>query len=107
MYDIKIINEKHTLGNLIQALFYNIFIREDNKSVIEYVGYNCPHPLENSMIIKIKFTNNETNENIKKIFIDGLEDIQEKLNKLKKSWLKFSGLSSKYAMILINNINLT
>ena len=36
------------------------------------------------MIIKIKFTNNETNENIKKIFIDGLEDIQEKLNKLKK-----------------------
>lgn len=101
MYDIKIINEKHTLGNLIQALFYNIFIREDNKSVIEYVGYNCPHPLENSMIIKIKFTNNETNENIKKIFIDGLEDIQEKLNKLKKSWLKFSGLSSKYA----NDIN--
>ena len=53
MYDIKIINEKHTLGNLIQALFYNIFIREDNKSVIEYVGYNCPHPLENSMIIKL------------------------------------------------------
>tara|TARA_Y100000389_G_scaffold103765_1_gene100620 strand:- start:260 stop:1444 length:1185 start_codon:yes stop_codon:yes gene_type:complete len=101
MYDIKIVNEKHTLGNLIQALFYNIFIREGNKSVIEYIGYNCPHPLDDSMIIKIKFTNDESNENIKKIFIDGLEDIQEILNKLKKNWFKFSGLTSKYS----NDIN--
>ena len=101
MYDIKIENEKHTLGNLIQALFYNIFIRKDNKQVVEYIGYKCPHPLENNMIIKIKFKNDEKNENIKKIFIDGLEDIQVELNTLKKKWLKFSGLSSKYS----NDIN--
>jgi DNA-directed RNA polymerase subunit L len=101
MYDIKIENEKHTLGNLIQALFYNIFIRKDNKQVVEYIGYKCPHPLENNMIIKIKFKNDEPNENIKKIFIDGLEDIQVELNTLKKKWLKFSGLSSKYS----NDIN--
>ena len=101
MYDIKIENEKHTLGNLIQALFYNIFIRKDNKEVIEYIGYNCPHPLDNNMLIKIKFKNDESNENIKKIFIDGLEDIQVELNTLKKKWLKFSGLSSKYS----NDIN--
>ena len=53
------------------------------------------------MIIKINFTNQETNENIKKIFIDGLEEIQKQLNKLKKEWLKFSGLTSKYA----NDVN--
>lgn len=76
VYDIKIEGEKHTLGNLIQALFYNIFIRKDNRKNVEYIGYRCPHPLDNVVIIKIKFTNNETNENIKKIFIDGLEDIQ-------------------------------
>ena len=101
MYDIKIENEKHTLGNLIQALFYNIFIRKDNKQVVEYIGYKCPHPLENNMIIKIKFKNDEPNENIKKIFIDGLEEIQVQINSLKKKWLKFSGLSSKYS----NDIN--
>ena len=101
MYDIKIENEKHTLGNLIQALFYNIFIRKDNKEVIEYIGYNCPHPLDNNMLIKIKFKNDESNENIKKIFIDGLEEIQVQINSLKKKWLKFSGLSSKYS----NDIN--
>lgn len=101
MYDLTIENEKHTLGNLIQALFYNIFIRNDEKKVINYVGYRCPHPLNNVMIIKINFTNEETNENIKKIFIDGLEEIQKKLNKFKKEWLKFSGLTSKYA----NDVN--
>jgi DNA-directed RNA polymerase subunit L len=101
MYDFTIENEKHTLGNLIQALFYNIFIRNDEKKVINYVGYRCPHPLNNIMIIKINFTNEETNENIKKIFIDGLEEIQKQLNKLKKEWLKFSGLTSKYA----NDVN--
>ena len=101
MYDLTIENEKHTLGNLIQALFYNIFIRNDEKKVINYVGYRCPHPLNNIMIIKINFTNEETNENIKKIFIDGLEEIQKQLNKLKKEWLKFSGLTSKYA----NDVN--
>ena len=101
MYDLTIENEKHTLGNLIQALFYNIFIRNDEKKVINYVGYRCPHPLNNIMIIKINFTNEETNENIKKIFIDGLEEIQKQLNKLKKEWLKLSGLTSKYA----NDVN--
>jgi DNA-directed RNA polymerase I and III subunit RPAC1 len=101
MYDIKIENEKHTLGNLIQALFYNIFIRKDNKEVVEYIGYTCPHPLDNNMLIKIKFKKDEPNENIKKIFIDGLEDIQVELNTLKKKWLKFAGLSSKYS----NDIN--
>ena len=101
VYDIKIEGEKHTLGNLIQALFYNIFIRKDNRKIVEYIGYRCPHPLDNVVVIKIKFTNNETNENIKKIFIDGLEEIQVQINKLKKDWLKFSKLSSKYS----NDIN--
>ena len=97
MYDIKIDNEKDTLGNVIQSLFYNIFIREQKKKLIEYIGYKCPHPLENYMIVKIKFTKEEPIENIKKIFIDGLEEIQEQIKKLNKEWLKFSGLSSKYS----------
>ena len=101
MYDIKIDNEKDTLGNLIQALFYNIYIRKGQKKVVEFIGYKCPHPLENYMLIKIKFTKDETIDNIKKIFIDGLEEIQEQINKLKKDWLKFSSLTSKYS----NDIN--
>ena len=97
LYDIIIKNEKHTLGNLIQSLFYNIFIRKGEKKIIEYVGYNCPHPLENYMIIRIKLNKEQNPGNINKIFIDGLEDIQELLRKLNKEWIKFTKLTNKYS----------
>lgn len=97
LYDIIIKNEKHTLGNLIQSLFYNIFIRKGEKKIIEYVGYNCPHPLENYMVIRIKLNKEQKSKNINKIFIDGLEEIQKTLRKLNKEWLKFTKLTNKYS----------
>jgi DNA-directed RNA polymerase II subunit RPB3 len=52
VFNIK--NEDHTLGNLIQAMFYNLFIRDVEKPVLEYVGYYKPHPLQDNIIIKMK-----------------------------------------------------
>lgn len=48
--------EDHTLGNFIQAMLYNIFLRYDNSPVKElsYIGYYKPHPLEDNIILKVK-----------------------------------------------------
>lgn len=61
MYYIKIKGEDHTLGNLIQSMFYNMFIRKDNDPDetgndvdVSYIGYFKPHPLEDSVLIKIR-----------------------------------------------------
>lgn len=99
LYNLTIQNEKDTLGNLLQSLFYNKFIREDKKKDINYIGYQSPHPLENHMIIKVQFTNKDAD--IKKIFIDGLQDIQNYLKQLNDSWKETSGLSSSYAQDIL------
>ena len=88
MYNLSINNETHTLGNLIQSLLFNNFIRENDKKDINYIGYNCPHPLENVMIIKIQFTNDITIDECRTIFIGGLGDIKKLLNSLKRDCIK-------------------
>jgi|TARA_B110000259_G_scaffold156940_1_gene178662 DNA-directed RNA polymerase subunit L len=102
LYDIKIENEKHTLGNLIQSLLYNIFIREDNSKKISYIGYRVEHPLEDSVIIRVQINEKIKKDEINIIFIDGLEEIQTQLRKLNKDWLEFCQLSTKYANDLID-----
>jgi DNA-directed RNA polymerase subunit L len=56
MTHVQIFDEDHTLGNLLQAMFYTFFMRgvkgEDRE--LEYVGYYQPHPLENGIILKMK-----------------------------------------------------
>jgi DNA-directed RNA polymerase subunit L len=95
-YSFEIKNEKHTLGNLIQSLFYNKFIRENEGKVIEYIGYNCPHPLEDDLILKIKFNNKIKESELNGIIIDdGLVFIQNYLDNINKKWIEFSKLNNK------------
>jgi len=107
IYEIIIENEKHTIGNLIQVLCYNKFIREENKELIKYIGYRCPHPLENQMFIRIQL--NSDNKDFKdktyeikeklmnKIFINACEDIQTYLTDINKTWLKFCKIDKNYS----------
>lgn len=95
-YSFEISNEKHTIGNLIQSLFYNKFIREEKGKVIEYIGYHCPHPLEDNLIIKIKFNENIKESEINGIIIDdGLVYIQNILDTINKKWIETSALDKK------------
>ena len=99
-YSFEIKNEKHTLGNLIQSLLYNKFIREEEAKIIEYIGYYCPHPLEDNLILKIKFNDKIKETEINGILIDnGLVHIQNILDTINKKWIDISKLDKK----LLNN----
>lgn len=56
-YEIIFPNEDDTLGYFLQSLMFNHYIRQKNKTErnknISYIGYYCPHPLDNNMVIKI------------------------------------------------------
>jgi DNA-directed RNA polymerase subunit L len=57
LYTVIVRNETHTLGNTIQALCFNHYIRDGNEAErfgLKYIGYNVPHPLEDILLIKIK-----------------------------------------------------
>jgi DNA-directed RNA polymerase II subunit RPB3 len=47
--------EDHTLGNLVQAMLYNLYIRgAEDKDYLSYIGYYKPHPLEDHIIFKFR-----------------------------------------------------
>jgi DNA-directed RNA polymerase alpha subunit/DNA-directed RNA polymerase subunit L len=56
MVHLTVRDADHTLGNLVQALLYNRFIRSPTpkEDSLEYVGYHQPHPLENVIVLRCK-----------------------------------------------------
>jgi len=54
-YALIISNEDHTLGNLLQTLLYNEYVRTDKKNTLTYVGYYQPHPLNSEIVFKLVF----------------------------------------------------
>ncbi len=92
MYEIIIKNEDHTIGNLIQAQFYSKFIRERNKDLLKFIGYNIVHPLDSSLIVKLAFTKN-MESNLKNFIIEGIDLIQIDLKKYASEWYYNSKLN--------------
>lgn len=80
-FSILIKGEQHTAGNLIQVMFYNKFVRE--QQTLAFVGYYLVHPLVEEIILKMKF---KKNENAEEFFKNGLEMIQDNLKKLQLTW---------------------
>jgi len=53
LYAITINGEDHTIGNLLQVMLYELYIQE--KKEVTYAGYIMPHPLEQKLILKVRF----------------------------------------------------
>lgn len=107
-YDLKLINENHTLGYLIQSYLYNYYKDDDENSnqinneenntdyKLKYVGYDRGHPLEKITTLRCSLSD-KTNKNTNKIgilkdmtikTIDNIvlivEDLSKQWNKLNK-----------------------
>ena len=89
-------NENDTLGNLLQSLMHNHYIRNkkptSNGYTLDYVGYYCPHPLEETMVLQITF-NNEDEGSIKDTdYSDVLKEhcnrILSYLQEIQNAWLE-------------------
>lgn len=89
-YEFYIDNEDDTLGNIIQSLMHNKYIRDNKKATNDikclYIGYICPHPLKYLLVLRLTLEN-QTNI---KVFNNFLESncamIIEELNNIKKEW---------------------
>jgi len=86
-------NEDDTLGNVIQSVLHNKYIRASDKfKGIEctYIGYICPHPLKQLMIVRITL-DKQTNEDIfKEFLIENSNDIIAYLKEINADWQKFN-----------------
>ena len=61
---------------------------------MEYIGYNIPHVLEDSLLLRIKF---KQTVDINLFLIESIDYILDLLKNISKEWIKISGLQqSKY-----------
>lgn len=60
-YQVEVRKESFTLLNVLQTQIYNICMREmpANQNILEYIGYYQPHPLDEVMVLKMKFKADE------------------------------------------------
>jgi DNA-directed RNA polymerase subunit L/DNA-directed RNA polymerase alpha subunit len=82
---ITIQGEDDTLGNLVQAMLYNLYIREGDVRNIHYIGYYKPHPLEDNIVLKVK-----TDEDPIMLVQTGCRLIVEHINDLLQKWVSAS-----------------
>lgn len=92
-FEFFIENEDDTVGNIIQSFVHTRYVRENKlfNDVIKclYVGYICPHPLKELMIVRITLEN-ETNKSVFVSFLDeNCKMIVEELQKIKTEWNTF------------------
>lgn len=55
-WQLHINGEDYTLVNLLQSFIYDEYVQRRN-SMVKYVGYYKPHPLQDDMIMKFRFDN--------------------------------------------------
>ena len=78
-FQIIVINENDTLGNIIQESFFNKFC-DTEEPVLDYIGYKRIHPLEEKIIINMKSSKYKTEDAlITNIFTPGCNSIIRKL----------------------------
>ena len=93
-------NEDDTLGNIIQSIVHNKFIRGNekfNKIVCSYIGYICPHPLKQLMIIRITLEEQTNPDVFKQFLTENCEAIIKELNLIDDAWIKFNSQKNKKA----------
>ena len=79
-------NETHTLGNVIQSLFYNKYKRKENK--LTFIGYYLTHPSIEEIVVKIGFTDPQDQTKVSDFVIQGLRALDADLGKIVKQLQK-------------------
>ena len=80
LYAITILGENHTLGNMLQVLIFNLYVR--NKNIVDFIGYVQPHPLEEKIIFKIRFYKEMDNNSIQEFMEEATERVKDEIKKI-------------------------
>ena len=88
--DIKIPDENHTLGNLMQSYLYKYFVLEQQK--LSFVGYDKSHPLDNYIILRVSFIEDKSDtllvykQKIKEIVLETVVNLKGILETIQQEW---------------------
>lgn len=93
-YEFNIQNEDDTLGNIIQSIIHNKFVRNPKNTLNDkhcsYIGYICPHPLKSELIIRFTLDNEKNQDEFIKFLEYNCRSIIDILTNIKTEWNIFS-----------------
>ena len=78
-----------------------VFIHPENCAFIlaavncSYVGYICPHPLKQLMIVRLTLDEQTDAEKFKQFLIDNSYEIIRELETINTEWIKFNQFKKK------------
>jgi len=95
--DYTLKNESHTMGNMIQEWVYNHEFGKDSKGKnITHISYHEPHPLENSIIIRVVLKESkkkpitdfdEYKDKATNLLVNYVYSLKEHLEECSQNWL--------------------
>lgn len=96
-FDLHIMKEDDTLGNLMQSILYNKYIREtanvlDNKYKMTYVGYYAPHPLEQKIVVRVTLKNENLTPDEKEyvmVMKECCRQVEREVREVLDAWIRF------------------
>jgi len=94
--DFVFTHEDDTLGNILQSHIHTQYVRPKkqapNGKTVSYAGYYCPHPLDDTMIMNIRFEDEDNN--MLGEYIDMLalatRELGALLQDVHNTWLRFA-----------------
>jgi len=92
-YEFNIQNEDDTIGNIIQSIIHNKYVRSEKKIKDDincsYIGYICPHPLKTELIVRVTLENQTDPKTFIKFMQANCINIINELTLIKTEWSKF------------------
>ncbi len=91
-FEFHIENEDDTIGNIIQSITHNNYIRNNKKYldniICSYIGYICPYPLKYLMVLRITLENQKDTKIFSSFLINTCKNIINDLNSVKTEFAK-------------------
>ena len=98
LFQIGIKNEDHTLVNTLQSQILHHEIRsvKPNEAILTYIGYYQPHPLDQLLYMKLKFTREETRDVdfVRGFLVRSTKKLILDVHQLALDWIEFTKLKN-------------
>jgi DNA-directed RNA polymerase alpha subunit len=90
LFEVTIENETYTLLNVLQSMIYNNEVRYKGTYGLSYIGYYQPHPLDNKMVLKLKFDTPKDNGEVTEFLVQQCLMIKSVIGTIDAEWTKAS-----------------
>lgn len=91
MANVTISQETYSMGNILQSYAYNMLVKQGGSQELEYVGFTCPHPLQNSVILRMRAPADHlqlTIDRVKVLLQNVCDSITDDAKSLSEKWNK-------------------